>query len=117
MPGSVPQPCLCLVTARKLGDPGNLVHRVAAAVAGGVDMVQLREKDLPGGFLLELAGAIKDAVAGRALVLVNERVDVARAADASGVQLGEEALPTAAAREILGQDFLIGRSVLGGGSR
>ena len=72
-----------------------MVHRVAAAVAGGVDMVQLREKDLPGGSLLELAGEIKAAVAGRALLLVNERVDVALAVGASGVQLGEEALPTA----------------------
>ena len=88
-----------------------MVHLVAAAVAGGVDMVQLREKDLPGGALLELAGAIKDAVAGRALLLVNERVDVALATGASGVQLGEEALPTAAVRDILGGDLLIGRSV------
>lgn len=111
MPGPVSQPCLCLVTDRTLGDPENLVHRVAAAVAGGVDMVQLREKDLPGGSLLELAGEIKAAVAGRALLLINERVDVALAVGASGVQLGEEALPTANARDILGEEFLIGRSV------
>ena len=74
-------------------------------------MVQVREKDLPGGSLLELAGEIKTAVAGRALLLVNERVDVALAAGASGVQLGEEALPTSHARDILGEEFLIGRSV------
>lgn len=74
-------------------------------------MVQLREKDLPGGSLLGLAGEIKAAVAGRALLLINERVDVAMAAGASGVQLGEEALPTATARDILGEEFLIGRSV------
>ena len=107
----VPQPCLCLVTDRTVGDPNSLVERVAAAVSGGVDMVQLREKDLPGGSLLELAGAIKDAVGDRALLLVNERVDVALAAGVSGVQLGEEALSVDAARKILGQDSLVGRSV------
>jgi len=74
-------------------------------------MVQLREKDLPGGSLLTLARAIKEAIADRALLVVNERLDVALAAGASGVQLGEEALPTAIARDILGPDSLIGRSV------
>ena len=109
--GSVLQPCLCLVTDRTLGDPEDLVHRIAAAVAGGVDMVQLREKDLPGGTLLELARTVKEAIADRALLVVNERVDVALAAGASGVQLGEEALPAAIARDILVPDSLIGRSV------
>ena len=74
-------------------------------------MVRLREKDLAGGPLLELAGAIKAAVAGRAHFLVNERVDVALCAGASGVQLGGDALPAASARGILGEEFLIGRSV------
>ena len=74
-------------------------------------MVQLREKDLPGGTLLELARTVKEAIADRALLVVNERVDVALAAGASGVQLGEEALPAAIARDILVPDSLIGRSV------
>jgi thiamine-phosphate pyrophosphorylase len=74
-------------------------------------MVQLREKDLPGSSLLELALAIKEAIADRALLVVNERVDVAHAAGASGVQLGEDALPTANARDIMGPDSIIGRSV------
>lgn len=111
MPPPVPRPCLCLVTDRTMGDPATLVDRVAAAVSGGVDMVQLREKDLPGGRLLQLAESLKMVVRGRALLIVNERVDVAIAAGASGVQLGEEALPVAAARSILGPQFLIGRSV------
>jgi len=74
-------------------------------------MVQLREKDLPGGRLLDLALSLKEAVGDRALLMVNERVDVALAAGAAGVQLGEEALPVTDARDILGRDFLIGRSV------
>ena len=73
--------------------------------------MQLREKDLPGLRLLELAKSLKDAIHGSALLVINERVDVAAAVDADGVQLGEEALPVGAAREILGPDKLIGRSV------
>ena len=74
-------------------------------------MVQLREKDLAGGKLLELAKALKQSVGDSTLLLINERVDVASVCGVSGVQLGEEAIPTAAAREILGSEALIGRSV------
>ena len=88
-----------------------MVDRVAAAVAGGVDMVQLREKDLPGGRLLELANQISDATDGRSLLMINERADVALAAGAAGVQLGEEGLPVSTAKQILGPGRLVGRSV------
>jgi thiamine-phosphate pyrophosphorylase len=108
---SVLQPCLCLVTDRKVGDEATLVDRVAEAVAGGVDMVQLREKDLHGGRLLELAACLKRRIGGRALLIVNERADVAAAAGADGVQLGEQALPVAAIRRLVGPEPLIGRSV------
>ncbi len=74
-------------------------------------MVQLREKDLAGGQLLELAIAIKEAIGDSALLVINERVDVALACGAAGVQLGENALPVDAARRMLGYEFLIGRSV------
>ena len=90
---------------------GSLVSRVAQAVAGGVDMVQLREKDLPGGALLELAQAIEEAIGGQAALVVNERIDVALASGATGVQLGEEAVPVGVARRILGPEYLVGRSV------
>ena len=108
---TLPQPCLCLVTDRRLAPGAELPRRVAAAVAGGVNLAQLREKDLPGGELLVLARELAQAVAGRAPLLVNERVDVAHASGAAGAQLGEAALPASAARRILGPDALIGRSV------
>jgi thiamine-phosphate pyrophosphorylase len=108
---SLPNPCLCLVTERRVAGEDDLVRRVARAVAGGVDLVQLREKDLPGGRLLELAQELKAALGDSALLVVNERVDVAVAAAAHGVQLGEDALPVAAARDLLGPRALIGRSV------
>ena len=108
---ALPDPCLCLVTDRTVGDEATLVARVAEAVGGGVDMVQLREKDLHGAQLLDLAQRLQEAMGDRALLVINERVDVAAALPAQGVQLGEDAIPVAAARRILGPDMLIGRSV------
>ena len=109
----MPEPCLCLVTDRSLcsSDPVELERRVALAVRGGVDMVQLREKDLPGGLLLELAARLRKVAAGTALLVVNERVDVAMASGAGGVQLGEEGLPVEVAWRLAGEGSLIGRSV------
>ncbi|MEC9446698.1 MAG: thiamine phosphate synthase, partial [Chloroflexota bacterium] len=88
-----------------------LVERVSKAVEGGVDLVQLRDKSLPGGQLMDLTCAVLEAMGGRAKLVVNERADVALAAGAHGVQLGEEGLPAAVARRILGDRLLIGRSV------
>ena len=108
----LPEPCLALVTDRRLCLPGHsLAVAVSAACDGGLDMVQLREKDLPGGALLTLAQELREATRDRALLIVNERVDVALACGADGVQLGEEALPVEEARRLLGSDALIGRSV------
>ncbi len=111
MPLQLPDPCLCLVTDRQICDGTSLIDRVAEAVAGGVDLVQVREKDLPGGALTDLTLALRAAIGDSALLVVNERADVAAAAEADGVQLGEEAIPVAAARSILGPHKLIGRSV------
>ena len=111
MPVALPYPCLCLVTDPGVCPPDELPGRVAAAVAGGVDMVQLRDKDRPGGALLQQAIALRENMPGRALLLVNERADVAAAAGADGVQLGEAAMATEPVRPIVGPEALIGRSV------
>lgn len=109
---TLPYPCLCLVTDRRVAwDNDDLASRVSAAVAGGVDLVQLREKDLPSGQLLKLAVALEEKISGRARLIINERVDVAAALPAAGVQLAEDALPVAAARRLLGRDALLGRSI------
>ena len=84
---------------------------VAAAVDGGVDMVQVREKDMPASQLLDLCTTIRHVTEGRALLFVNDRMDVAMACGADGVQLGEEGLSPAAARRMAGGELLLGRSV------
>jgi len=109
----MPIPCLCLVTDRRLchSDPQELEERVTRAVKGGVNLVQLREKDLSGGQLLELAERLRKVTRGLALLFINERVDVAVACGADGVQLGEEGMPVEAARKVAGESLLISRSV------
>lgn len=90
---------------------------VAAAVAGGVDWLQVRERGLDGAELLAFAeaaaGAARDAAAraGHALqVIVNRRSDVALAIGAEGVHLGFDAVGTEVARQLLGPDALLGVS-------
>lgn len=104
-------PSLCLVTDRMRCNGRSVESVVDAAIDGGVDIVQLREKDLPAAELYSLALRVKDIVGNRALLFLNDRVDVAVAADADGVQLGENALPVEVARRIAGENLLLGRSV------
>ncbi len=113
-------PLVCYVTDRRGFSPDErhasdlLLETIARAAAAGVDAIQLREKDLGGRALLELArGAV--ARAQQAKILVNDRLDVALAAGAAGVHLGEESIGVAdvvafrkSARTPA--EFLIGRS-------
>ncbi|MCH7837455.1 MAG: thiamine phosphate synthase [Chloroflexi bacterium] len=91
---------------------GRKLEEVASqAVDGGVHVVQLREKDLPSRELYELAITLHAVLRGRALLLVNDRVDVALASGADGVHLPERSLPGRAVREIAGDACIVGRSV------
>jgi thiamine-phosphate pyrophosphorylase len=82
-----------------------------SAVAGGVDVVQLREKHLPDDELITVARAMR-AVCERigALLIVNDRPLVALEAGADGVHVGQEDMPVAEARDLVGADVLIGLS-------
>lgn len=111
MKSQLPLPCLCLVTDRRRTASGDLAETVAAAIEGRVGMVQLREKDYPAGKLLSLARRLRSVTEGRALLIVNDRVDVALLSGADGIQLGENGLDAASARRLVGPDMLIGRSV------
>jgi thiamine-phosphate pyrophosphorylase len=83
---------------------------VAAFVRGGAAVVQLRLKQVGAGELVRLAREARNVCAGKALLLINDRPDVARVAEADGVHLGQEDLPSDAARVILGPRALIGVS-------
>jgi thiamine-phosphate pyrophosphorylase len=96
------KPIVSYVTDRKaLGaanPAGNLLVKIRAAVAAGVDWVQIRERDMPARELLALARAAIGAREGEARILVNDRLDVALAAGAAGVHLGGASVP---AREVV----------------
>lgn len=86
----------------------------AAALEGGADALQLREKHAGGKELLHLARALKglrDEKSPGCLILVNDRLDVALAAGVEGCHLGQEDLPVEEARRVAGEDLIIGVSV------
>lgn len=102
---------LYFVTDRRQTAGRPLSDVVHAALDGGVRAVQLREKDLEGGELYRLAGRLRDLTARYAArLLINDRLDVALAAGADGVHLGQTSLPVSTARQLLGPDKLIGVS-------
>ena len=107
-------PGVCFVTDRGATGGRPLPDVVRAALAGGVRMVQVREKDLPGAPLLALVREVLVLAAAAGAdrrVVVNDRLDVALAAKAHGVHLPSGGLPVAATRRHVPGKFLDGRSV------
>jgi thiamine-phosphate pyrophosphorylase len=102
---------LYLVTDRTQTRGRDLLVVLEQALQGGVRAVQLREKDLSGSELFVLAEKThKLCQRYDALLFVNDRVDVALAVEADGVQLGAASIPIEAARELLGPRKIIGAS-------
>lgn len=106
----LPLPAIMLVTDRSACGERRLEDVVEAALDGGVNVVQVREKDMPAIELYGLTTRLRHICGSRAVLLVNDRIDVALAAGAHGVELGGGSLPTDVARS-LAPHLLIGRSV------
>ena len=114
---------ICLVTDRRQLSPDARTQRdevfalgrwLEDAIAAGIDLIQLREGDLPARLMAELAGIVAANASGsRTRVVVNDRTDVAIASDCHGVHLRSDGPPIARVREFAtnGRDLLIGRSV------
>jgi thiamine-phosphate pyrophosphorylase len=89
----------------------HLLELIAAAVAAGIDLVQVREKALTTKVLYELVtSAARMTRNGATKLLVNDRADVAASAGADGVHLTTHSLPVSVVRQSFGNDFLIGVS-------
>jgi thiamine-phosphate pyrophosphorylase len=86
------------------------VAQAAAALEGGAGLLQLRVKEGSDAALLEAATRLVALARGRALVIVNDRADLAVLSGADGVHVGDEDLPVEAARRVVGPDLLVGRS-------
>ena len=90
--------------------PG-LEELVAAALSGGVDMVQLRDKEADDSALVEAASAFRRLCdAHGALFWLNDRPELLRACGADGVHVGQDDMPAAEARRLAGDDVLVGLS-------
>jgi len=102
---------LYLITDRKQVPGGDLCAAVEEALRGGVRAVQLREKDLSGRELYELACRVRACTSRYgAKLLLNDRLDIALAAGADGVHLAESSLPLPQVRKIAGEQLLVGVS-------
>jgi thiamine-phosphate pyrophosphorylase len=90
---------------------GDLAEFADAALRGGVDIIQLREKGLEARDELAALAVLGGAARRHgALLAVNDRADIALAADADVLHLGQDDLPVPWARRVVGDDVLIGRS-------
>ncbi len=81
-----------------------------AAIEGGARVVQVRMKRSSAGTVLEAARRIAQEARGRALVIVNDRADLAILAGADGVHVGDEDLAVPEVRSLIGPDLLVGRT-------
>lgn len=103
---------LYLVTDRPLSGGRDMAWIVREAAAGGVTMVQLREKECSTAEFIALARELKRALQPLGIpLIINDRVDVALAVDADGVHIGQSDMPYDVARRLLGPDKIIGLSV------
>ena len=109
------RPIVSMVTdRRRLADPSPaaLVRLAAAAAHAGVDLIQIRERDLDDRELLDLSRRIAAAIrATAATLVVNDRMDVALAAGAGGVHLRADSIGADRMRALAPSGFVIGRSV------
>lgn len=101
-----------LISDRKLFSTQEaFLKQVEALLAAGVRMLQVREKDLASNELYELSLKLRKLTHNYGcLLLINDRLDIALACQADGVHLGTMSMPTQMARQLLGQDKIIGVS-------
>ena len=106
----VPSPLYAILDAGQTKDR-SLTNILRDLLKGGAQLVQLRAKELTSSeFFSAAKEACRIAHEAGAIFIVNDRADIALACRADGVHLGQEDLPPAAARKILGKDKLIGVS-------
>jgi len=103
---------LYLVTDRGILGSRNFLKAIAEALEGGVTLLQLREKEISSTDFYQLAVQIKElAHAYGVQLIINDRLDIALAIDADGLHIGQDDLPLAVARRLLGPDKILGYSV------
>lgn len=87
--------------------------KILKAIKGGAKVIQLREKEVSSRKFLSLAKKVREITQRKALLIINDRVDIAILSGADGVHLGKEDLPLKEARKMVGESFIIGTTVRG----
>ena len=102
---------LYLVTDRQLMSCDSLTEAVEQAILGGCTMIQLREKELSSLESYNQAVAVKQVTDKYHIpLIINDRIDIAMAVQATGVHIGQHDLPAAAVRKVIGENMLLGVS-------
>lgn len=102
---------LYLVTDRQLMSCDSLTEAVEQAILGGCTMIQLREKELSSLEFYNPAVAVKQVTDKYHIpLIINDRIDIAMAVQATGVHIGQHDLPAAAVRKVIGENMLLGVS-------
>lgn len=102
---------LYVIIDRKACGGRDLVYVAEEAIAGGTDIIQLRDKDTSVSEILKVGRVIRDLTHKKKIpLIINDRVDIAVAVGADGVHLGQGDLPIEAARSMMGSEKLIGLS-------
>jgi len=102
---------LCVITDRRLARGRSHAEVARQALAGGATMIQLRDKEAGSRELHETAVLLRRITREHgALLIVNDRADIALASEADGVHVGQDDLPVAAARRLLGPRAVVGAS-------
>ena len=102
---------LYVITDESVSRGRSHIEVAEAAIRGGADVIQLRDKTASGGTLYRVALSLRKLTReAKVPFLVNDRLDIALATDADGVHLGQKDLPAAAARNIMGPGRILGVS-------
>ena len=100
---------LCVITDAPLSRGRSHLEVAEAAIRGGADVVQLRDKTASGGALYQVAFALRKLTReAKVPLIVNDRLDIALAVDADGVHVGQSDLPASVVRRILGPGKVLG---------
>lgn len=102
---------LYLCTDRSIMSDTSIEECVEKSLKGGVSVVQIREKDCSGKEFLQIAKSVKEITKRYNVpLIINDRVDIAIAVGADGVHVGQDDLPCADVRSLVGEDMIIGVS-------
>lgn len=104
---------LCVILDRQMELPYGMAELARQVIENGATCIQVRLKDEPDRDILDFASrAVRFAAPHAVPVIVNDRLDIALAAGAAGVHLGESDLPVAVARRLAGPDLVVGASAV-----